>query len=198
MCAALDGFWPRVRRVVRPGVWLVLACLVTGCEAMVSRQYSHDVGDLSRADRIDVTFKLRWNAQSGKFEGPPAARVTDRQRIAKVAAFVGRYRDGWNTILSGSPASHHLAFHDGDRLLAEIGVWERGVTHESKARLMTLAEVADGQSARHSMAASGQLARPRTRGQSAVADQSRQLNLSASRRLTGVLDTGQVLAETRI
>lgn len=143
MCAALHGFWPRARDGARLGVWLALACLVTGCEAMVSRQYSHDVGDLSRADRIDVTFELRWNAQSGKLEAPPVARVTYRQRIAKVAAFVGRYRDRWTTILSGSPAWRHLAFHDGDRLLTEIGVFERGITHDSKARLLSPAEVAE-------------------------------------------------------
>lgn len=143
MCAALDGFWPRVRRVARPGMWLALACLGAGCEAMVSRQYSHDVGDLSRADRIDVTYELRPNTQTGKLEAPPVAQVTDRQRIAKIATFVGRYRDGWGTILSGSPAWRHLAFYDGDRLLTEIGVFERGITHDSNGRLLTPAEVAE-------------------------------------------------------
>lgn len=64
MCAVFNGFWFRVRRVACPGVWLVLACLLAGCERMVTRQYSHDVGDLSRADRIDVTYESALNPQS--------------------------------------------------------------------------------------------------------------------------------------
>jgi hypothetical protein len=143
MCAALNRFWPRVRRVARPGVWLALACLGAGCEEMVSRQYSHDVGDLSRADRIDVSYELGWNPRSGKLEAPPVARVTDRQRIAKVAAFIGRYRDGWNIVVSSSPEWRLLAFHDGDRLLTKIGVYDRGITHDGKARALTPAEVAE-------------------------------------------------------
>lgn len=143
MFAALNGFWPRVRRVARSSVWLALACLGAGCEEMVSRQYSHDVGDLSRADRIDVKYELRADVQPGKLESPPGATVTDRQRVAAVVAFVGRYQDGWTTILSGSPAWRHLAFYDGERLLAEIGVFARGITHDTQSRLLTSAEVAE-------------------------------------------------------
>jgi uncharacterized protein YijF (DUF1287 family) len=142
MRAALNGFWSRVRRVARPGIWVALACLGAGCEAMVSRQYSHDIGDLSRANHIDVTFEYVANPESGKLELPPPRSITDHQRVASVAAFVGRYRDGWHIILGATPG-RVLAFYDGDRLLAEIGVFGRGITHESNARPLTSAEVAE-------------------------------------------------------
>lgn len=47
------------------------------------------------------------------------------------------------TVLSGSPSWRHLAFHDGDRLLTEIGVFDRGITHDNKVRALTPAEVAE-------------------------------------------------------
>lgn len=123
-------------------MWLALACLAAGCEQMVTRQYSHDVGDLSRADRIEITYESALNPQSGKVDARAVEQVTDRQRIAKVAAFVRRYQDGWTTVLSGSPA-RHLAFREGDRRLTEIGVFDLGMTHDGKARALTRAEVAE-------------------------------------------------------
>jgi hypothetical protein len=144
----LDRLWSRVRRVSRLSVWLALACLGAGCagagcQVDITRQFSLDVGNLSRADRIDISYELGWNSQSGKLEAPPVARVTDRQRIAKVAAFIGRYRDGWNLVVSASPAYRFLAFHDGDRLLTQIGVYDSGITHDGNARALSPAEVAE-------------------------------------------------------
>src|SRR5687767_4841648 len=86
---------------------LALACLGTACEEMITkqvyRQYSHDVGDLSSAVRIEVMYESHDIPQSGTSESRPVATITDRRRVAALAAFVGD-REGWNAIISASPA----------------------------------------------------------------------------------------------
>ena len=143
MCSVLNRLSSRARRVARPGVWLALACLGTGCEQMVNRSYSHDASNLSGADRIEVTFELRRNAQSGTLEAPAAVQITDSQRIAAVAAVVGRHRQGWTLLLSGSPARRQLAFYAGDRRLATIGVFGQGITDGELVRQLPSAEVSE-------------------------------------------------------
>ena len=142
MCALVDGLWPRVRRVARLGIWLAVACLGAGCEEMVTRQYSHDVGELSHADRIHVTFAYRPHPVSGALQLPPAVTITDPHRIAAAAAFVSRYRDGWRSALSGSGATE-AAFYQGERLLGKIQLFSLGITHEGHVRSLPPAEVAE-------------------------------------------------------
>lgn len=118
-------------------------CLGAGCEEMVNRRYSHDVGELSRADRINVAVILVWrDPVSGAEYVPPAVTITDPHRIAAAAAFVSRYRDGWRNALSGSGGTE-AAFYQGERLLGKIQLFSLGITHEGYARSLTPAEVAE-------------------------------------------------------
>lgn len=128
-------FRPRTHRTAWTAAWLTLACLGAGCDRMVNRQYSRDFGDLSGADRIEVTTSYE--------EGTLVATIADRQRVAAVAAFAGRYRDGWINALSANPADRYVAFYAGERLLAKIGVAARGLTSGEYFRQLTPAEVAE-------------------------------------------------------
>jgi hypothetical protein len=121
---------------------LAVACLGARCEAVVTRQYSHDVGELSNADRIVVTFSYRPDPVSGALQLPPAVTITDPHRVAAAAALAGRYRDGWRSALSGSPPTD-AAFYQGERLLGKIQLFSSGITHEGHARSLTSAEVAE-------------------------------------------------------
>ena len=142
MCALVEGFRRRVRGVVRLGILLAVACLGAGCEAMVTRQYSHDVGELSNADRIEVTFAYRPDPVSAALQLPPAVTVADPHRVAAAAAFASRYRDGWRNALSGSGQTD-AAFYQGERLLGKIQLFSSGITHEGHVRSLTPAEVAE-------------------------------------------------------
>jgi hypothetical protein len=66
MCALVEGFRRRARGVPRLATLLAVAWLGAGCEAMVTRQYSHDVGELSNADGIEVTFAYRLTRYLGR------------------------------------------------------------------------------------------------------------------------------------
>ena len=100
MCALVEGLRRRVCAVARLGIVMAVACLGSGCEAMVKRQYSHDVGELSNAERIEVTFAYRPDPVSGALQLPPAITITDPHRVAAAAAFAGRYRNGWRSALT--------------------------------------------------------------------------------------------------
>ncbi len=142
MCALVEGFRRRVRGVARLGILMAVACAGAGCEAMVTRQYSHDVGELSNADRIEVTFAYRPDPVSGALQLPPTVTITDPHRVAAAAGIAGRYRDGWRSALSGSPPTD-AAFYQGERLLGNIQLFSSGITHEGHARSLTPAEVAE-------------------------------------------------------
>ena len=142
MRALVKGFRRRARGIARLGILLAVPCLGAGCEAMVTRQYNHDVGDLSNADRIEVTFAYRPDPVSGALQLPSAVTITDPHRVAAAAAFVSRYSDGWRSALSGSGQTD-AAFYEGERVLGKIQLFSSGITHEGHARTLTPAEVAE-------------------------------------------------------
>jgi hypothetical protein len=141
MCTSDKGF-RRQLRVARLGILLAVACVGTACESIVNRQYSRDVGELSNADRIVVTFAYRSDPVSRTLELPPAVTITDRQRVAAAAAIAARYQDGWRSIFGGSPPTN-AAFYQGERLLGNIQLFSTGISHEGYARTLAPAEVAE-------------------------------------------------------
>jgi hypothetical protein len=142
MCSLVEGFRCRFRGVTRLGILLAVVCLGAGCEAIVNRQYSHDVGELSNADRIIVTFAYRSDPVSRTLELPPAVTITDPRRVAAAAAIAGRYQDGWRAIFGGSPPTN-AAFYQGERLLGNIQLFSTGISHEGYARTLPPAVVAE-------------------------------------------------------
>jgi hypothetical protein len=142
MWALVEGIRRRIGGVAGRGILLAVVCVQAGCESMVTRQYRHEVEDLSNADRIEVTFAYRPDKVSGTLQLPGAVTITDKRRVTAAAAFARRYRDGWRNALSGSGETD-VAFYEGERLLGKIQLFSSGITHEGHVRSLTPAEVAE-------------------------------------------------------
>jgi hypothetical protein len=100
-----------LRRLNHAGASLTLACLVAGCDVQTG-PYTRDMGDLSGADRIEVSIDGTT----------PVATIRDRQTVDAVADFVSHRRDNWINPLSGTGTERYFTFHAGGRRLARIGI----------------------------------------------------------------------------
>jgi hypothetical protein len=83
--------------------------VVTLTLACAREPYRLRFGDLSMADRIEVT--------SYKFY-----TVTDRDMIRKAAAFFERYRDGWTDVMDGGSAPYSMSFYKDGKDIGSFGV----------------------------------------------------------------------------
>jgi hypothetical protein len=107
------------------------ACLATACmDSLETRPFDHSLGDLSSADRIEVTAS-----------GTTVASITDRDKVRAVVAFVERYRTGWINVWSGAASSRAVVFYAGTRVLNSFGVGPSGINDGSYARRLSKAEI---------------------------------------------------------
>ena len=111
------------------GLWV---CLGTGCQDMwESKPFTHDLGDLGRADRIEV-------ADAG---GKPISQITDLRRVHSVVAFIERYRDGWVDMYNGVGFERGVTFYSGATVLTTVGVGPAGINDGTYLRRLSDNEV---------------------------------------------------------
>lgn len=129
---------PAAHSVIRFRVaWLkasmvaLTACLATACVNSVEmRPFDHSLGDLSSADRIEVTAS-----------GTTVATMTDPDRIRACVAFVERYRTGWVNVWSGAASSTAVVFYSGGKLLGSFGMGPSGINDGSYVRRLSKGEI---------------------------------------------------------
>jgi hypothetical protein len=110
---------------------IVLMSVLAGCGQ--PRPFRHDFGDVSAADRIEVTV-----------EGvTPVRTVTDPQRVAAVAAFIKRRQDGWINVWSGAGGMRYVTFYANNRPLKGFGMSTAGISDGDYARPLSNAETAE-------------------------------------------------------
>lgn len=112
---------------------LALAGLATACTSREAVTFRHSLGDLSSADRLEVTV-------AGV---TPVATITDPSKVKAVVAFVERYPDGWINVWSGAGSERIVTVYAGTTPLKAFGVSPRHINDGDYARPLTDAEVAE-------------------------------------------------------
>lgn len=124
---------PRVARL-RASIVCLLACLATACTGSGEKPtFSHSLGDLSSADRVEVTV-------AGV---TPIATITDSSKVKAIITFVERYRDGWTNVWSGAGSERIVTFYAGTTALKFFGVSPRYINDGDYARPLSEAEIAE-------------------------------------------------------
>jgi hypothetical protein len=124
-------------RAASLGTWILCllawAALATACTSRETAALRHSLGDLSSADRLEVSV-------AGV---TPVASITDPSKVKAVVAFVERYRDGWRNVWSGAGSERIVTFYAGTKPLKSLGVSPRHINDGDYARPLSEAEIAE-------------------------------------------------------
>src|SRR5688572_22205852 len=102
------GTAPRAAARLGASIVCLLACLAAACTGSGEKPtFSHSLGDLSRADRIEVSV-------AGV---TPVATITDPAKVEAIITFVERYRDGWTDVWSGAGSERIVTLYSGTKAL---------------------------------------------------------------------------------
>ena len=102
-----------------------------GCESRGKTSLDHNLGDLSKVDRVVVS-------RAGV---TPIATITDATKVKAVIAFVERYRTDWRSAWAGAGSERVVTFYAGPEGVKSFGVGPRGINDGTYVRELSDAEL---------------------------------------------------------